>query len=125
MRIFNLALGAINGGCTIEVARVAMSRLEHVALNDELRARGIRAIAEARHGEVRSWLAKRATTTSWLFRRLRLRKPSLELYAVLGALAIRNEEHPESQHILGLARRSRNQDIRRAATRRVTTQPLA
>ena len=125
MRIFNLALGAINGACTIEVARVAMSRLESAALNDELRARGIRAIADARHGEVRSWLARRATTRSWLFRRLRLRKPSLELYAVLGALAIRNEEHPESQHILGLARRNRNQDIRRAATPRVTTQPLA
>jgi hypothetical protein len=115
IRIFNLALGAISGACTLEAARLAMSRLEDVALSDELRARGIRAIADAPHGEVRTWLEKRATTTSWVFRSKRLRKPSLELYAVLAALAARNENHPESQRILALARRSRNQDLRRAA----------
>lgn len=117
-RIFNLALGAISGGCTIDVARGLMSRLESPDLSDELRARGIRAIADTRHADVRVWLERRATTRHWLFRTVRLRKPSLELSAIVIALAMRSEDHPDSKRILALARKSRNPGIRRAALQR-------
>jgi len=115
VRIFNLGLGAMNGECPIDVARVLMSRLEGTDLTDELRARGIRALGDTRHEDVRLWLEKRATTRSWLFRSLRLRKPSLELTAIIATLAARNEEHPDSRRVLALARKSRDPSIRRAA----------
>lgn len=119
-RIFNLALGAISGGCTIDVARALMSRLESPDLSDELRARGIRAVGDTRHDDVRTWLEKRATTTHWLFRTVRLRKPSLELSAIIAALAARGDDHSASKRILALARKSRDASIRRAALQRDT-----
>ena len=125
VRIFNLALGAISGALAIEAARAVMSRLENPELSDELRARGVRALGETRHAEVRAWLEKRATMTHWLFRTVRLCKPSFELYAVLAVLATHNEDRPESARILALARRSRIPDVRRAAMPRtaVPAQP--
>lgn len=123
MRIFNLALAAISGASSIEVARAMMSRLESPELSDELRARGVRALVDTHHSDVSLWLEGRATTTHWLFRSVRLRKPSLELYAILTALAARNDDRPESRRILALARRSRSADIRRAAMARSTTEP--
>ena len=125
IRIFNLALGAMSGTCTIEAARAIMSRLGSPDLSDELRARAIRALADARHHEVRTWLEQRATTKHWLFRTTRLRKPSLELYAVVNAIATRNEDEPQSRRILALARKSRNPDVRRAAMPRAITQAQA
>lgn len=122
VRIFNLALGAISGACAIEVARGVMSRLESPVLSDELRARGIRALGDTQYDEVRVWLEKRATATHWLFRTVRLRKPSLELYAIVTALATQNADRPESRRILALARRSRNPYLRRAATARSAAQ---
>jgi hypothetical protein len=115
VRIFNLALSAISGGCPIDVARTLMPRLESPELSDELRARGVRALADTRHADVRVWLERRATTRHWLFRTIRLRKASLELSAIIAALAIRNDDAAESQRILALARKSRNPGIRRAA----------
>ena len=100
VRIFNLALTAISGGCPIDVARALMPRLESPELSDELRARGIRALADTSHADVRAWLGRRATTRHWLFRTLRLRKSSLELSAIITALAIRNEDHAESKQSL-------------------------
>jgi len=91
-------------------------------LSDELRARGIRVLAETPHADVRIWLGRRATTRHWLFRTVRLRKTSLELSAIITALAIRNEEDAESKHILALARKSRNPGIRRAALQRETVE---
>jgi hypothetical protein len=121
-RIFNLALGAISGECTIDVARALMSRLESPELSDELRARGIRAVGDTRHADVRRWLERRATTTHWLFRTVRLRKPSLELSAIIAALAMRSEDHVDSKRILALARKSRNAGVRRAALQRETVE---
>ena len=118
VRIFHLALSAISGGCPIDVARVLMPRLESPELSDELRARGVRALADTRHADVREWLERRAITRHWLFRTVRLRKASLELAAIIAALAIRNEADTESQRILALARKSRNAGIRRAALQR-------
>ena len=122
VRIFNLALGAISGGCSIDVARALMSRLESPDLSDELRARGIRAVGDTRYDDVRVWLERRATTTHWLFRTMRLRKPSLELSAIITALATRGEDHADSKRILALARKSRNVSIRRAALHRETVE---
>ena len=118
VRIFHLALTAISGGCPIDVARALMPRLESPELSDELRARGVRALADTRHADVRVWLERRAITRHWLFRTIRLRKASLELAAIIAALAIRNEDGTESQRILELARKSRNAGIRRAALQR-------
>ena len=122
VRIFNLALTAISGGCSIDVARALMPRLESPELSDELRARGIRALADTPHADVRVWLERRATTRHWLFRTVRLRKASLELSAIIAALAIRNEDDGASKRILALARKSRNPGIRRAALQRETVE---
>jgi hypothetical protein len=122
VRIFNLALAAISGGCSIDVARALMPRLESPELSDELRARGIRVLADTPHADVRVWLGRRATTRHWLFRTVRLRKSSLELSAIITALAIRNEDDSDSKHILDLARKSRNPGIRRAALQRETAE---
>jgi len=120
VRIFNLALSTIGGGCSIDVARALMARLESPDLSDELRARGIRALGDTAHADVRVWLESRATTRHWLFRTVRLRKASLELSAIITALAIRNEDHADSKRILALACKSRNPGIRRAALQRET-----
>jgi len=95
-----------------------MPRLESPELSDELRARGVRALADTRHADVRVWLERRAITRHWLFRTVRLRKASLELAAIITALAVRNEDDTESRRILELARRSRHPGIRRAALQR-------
>ena len=125
VRIFNLALAAISGACSIDVARALMPRLESPELSDELRARGIRVLADTPHADVRVWLGRRATTRHWLFRTVRLRKSSLELSAIITALAIRNEDDSDSKHILDLARKSRNPGIRRAALQRETVEALS
>ena len=118
IRIFNLALASIGGACSTEAARAVMSRLDDPELSDELRARGIRALGNTRNAEVRVWLEKRAITRHWLFRSTKLRKPSLELYAILATLVTRNDNRPESRRILELARRSKHDEVRRAATSR-------
>ena len=118
IRIFNLALGAVSGTCSIEAARTLMNRLEDSEMTDELRARGVRALGETRHAEARGWIEKRATTKHWLFRSVQLRKPSLELYAILGVLAARKDNRPESKRILDLASRSKHDEVRRAASPR-------
>lgn len=122
VRIFNLALGAISGRCPIDVARALMARVESPDLSDELRARAIRAIADTPHADVRVWLERRATTRHWLFRTVRLRKASLELAAIITALSMRNEDHPDSKRILALARKNRNAGVRRAALQRETVE---
>jgi hypothetical protein len=122
VRIFNLALGAVTGACSLDAARAIMSRMDAPELSDELRARCVRAVGDVRHGEVRTWLEKRATTTHWLFRSTRLRKPSLELSAIVATIAATNDGRPESNRILSLARRSTNADLRRAAAPRSIAQ---
>ncbi|HEX5072505.1 MAG TPA: hypothetical protein VFW03_04860, partial [Gemmatimonadaceae bacterium] len=72
--------------------------------------------------EVRVWLGRRATTKHWLFRTVRLRRASLELLAIITALAIRNEDDADAKRILELARKSRNAGIRRAALQRETVE---
>ncbi len=118
LRVFNLALGALSAGCSIVALRIAMQRLEDSSLGDELRARGVRVVGESRVEEVRSWLVRRATTQRWLLRSLRLRKPTIELFAAISALATHHADAPEAQRVLTLARASRNHDIRRAAISR-------
>lgn len=120
LRIFNLALGAISGACSIDVARAIMGRMDAPELGVELRARCVRALGDTRHAEVHAWLEKRATTTHWLFRSTRLRKPSLELYAIVSTIAATNSGRPISNRILALARGSKNADLRRAAAPRST-----
>jgi len=115
IRIFNLALAAMTGACSADSARALMARTETSELSDELRARAIRVLGETSHVEVRVWMEKRATTTHWLFRSVRLRKPSLELSAIVAALAARPGDRAESRRILALARRSRDRGLRRAA----------
>jgi hypothetical protein len=118
IRIFNLALGAVTGTCSIEAARTLMSRLEDPQMTDELRARGVRALGDTRHTEARGWIEKRATTRHWFFRSVQLRKPSLELYAILSVLSARKDNRPESKRILELASRSKSEEVRRAASPR-------
>lgn len=124
LRVFNLALGAASAGCSVAVLRLAMQRLDDSSLGDELRARGVRVVGESRSDEVRSWLIRRATTQRWVLRTLRLRKPSIELFAAINALATHHADSADAQRVLFLARTSRHADIRRAAISRTAATSL-
>jgi hypothetical protein len=118
-RVFNLALNVALKSCTVEAARALMHRFDDPSLNAELRARSMRAIAAANHPEALGWLTSQVLTTRWLSSSVRLRKPSLEVLAALSAIASHYEEDPDAAEVLALARRSRDEQVRRAASTRV------
>lgn len=118
MRTFNAAINWLRKHCSLEAARALMQRYDDPQLGAELRARSLRAVATVQHADVRRWLIVQATTTRWLSSTVRLRKSSLELLAALSELATRHGHDPEANTVLQLALRSKDEDIRRAATPR-------
>lgn len=115
-RVFNLALNVALKECTVESARILMHRFDDPTLNSELRARSMRAIAAANHPDALRWLTAQVLTTRWLSSSVRLRKASLEVLAALSAIASHYAHEPEAADVLVLARQSRDEQIRRAAT---------
>jgi hypothetical protein len=118
LRTFNLAMHAVMRGCSVEAARVLMRRYEDESLGAELRARLVRVIASVRTTEVLEWLCAQVLTTRWFMGTLRLRKSSLEVTAIVTAIAQHFPNEPAAQPVLRLAERSRDEATRRAAATR-------
>jgi hypothetical protein len=118
LRTFSQALAAVMRQCPPEAARVLLRRFEDAAMGGELRARVVRAAATAGTPEVRDWLCAQALTTRWLVGSVRLRKPTLEVLAAVGALAQHYAGDPAARRVLQLAERSRDGALRQAAMAR-------
>ncbi len=97
-------------------ARLLMRRYEDESLGAELRPRIVRAIASVGTPEALAWLSERALTTRWWRGGVRLRKGSPEVVAAIGAIAQHYRGEADAEQVLQLAMRSRDEDIRRAAT---------
>ncbi|MEP7383424.1 MAG: hypothetical protein ABI910_17195 [Gemmatimonadota bacterium] len=118
VRTFHVALHAAVRGCSVEGSRLLMKRYEDGSIGAELRARVVRTIANVGTLEALEWLNAQALTTRWWSGGMRLRKGSPEVLATIGAIAQYYRDEGAAVHVLQLAARSRNEDIRRAAAAR-------
>lgn len=123
-RVLRQALFAPMRGATAEVAAALMQRANDVRLPEELRARAIRALATTGRPEAMHWLVEHAWMTkggfpgivrSWQSRG-RLRKKSATTLAAIAGLAAHWRAAPEAAALLDLAAKSRDEDLRNAAT---------
>jgi hypothetical protein len=118
LRTFSQAMHVVMRGCSVEAARVLMRRYEDESLGAEMRARLVRAIASVRTTEMLEWLCAQVLTTRWFMGTLRLRKPSLEVTAIVTAIAQHYAHEPAAAPVLRLAANSRDEATRRAAATR-------
>ncbi|MBK6458101.1 MAG: hypothetical protein IPF87_18775 [Gemmatimonadetes bacterium] len=119
LRTFGLAMSAVMRACTIEAARLLMHRYDDPDIGAELRSRMARAIASVRTSETLDWLVAQVLTTRWIVGSVRLRKSSLEVRAIIAAIAQFHRGEPAAEQVLRLAERSRDDDLRRAASARL------
>lgn len=115
-RTFHQAMQFALRGCSVEGARLLMRRFDDESLGAELRPRVIRTIASVGTPEAQAWLCARVLTARWWRGGVRLRKGSPEVLAAIGALAQHYRGQEGAEQVLQLASRSRETDIRRAAT---------
>lgn len=123
-RTLGLAVSAVMRQCSPEAARILMRRFDEPELAGEMRARMVRAIASVRSGETLEWLLSQVLTTRWLSGGVRLRKSSSEVLAIIGALAQYHGGDSRAEQALQLAKRSRDDAMRRAALTRADTTGL-
>ncbi len=117
-RTFNQSMHAVMRSCSADAARVLMRRHDDETLGGEMRARVARVIASARTPEALDWLCSQVLTTRWLVGSVRLRRPSLEVLAIIASIAQHYRGEPAADAVLRLAMRSRDDSVRRAATAR-------
>lgn len=116
-RIFAAALATATRGASPRVATALMHRLdEDKRLGRELRGRAVRAVAASRSSEGMRWIITRVLHRHWLTHRMRIRRRTSETVAALAGLAVHWSRSPEAARVLALARRSRDAEIRRAAS---------
>jgi len=123
-RVFRPALFAAMRGATAGTARTLMHRAEDARLPEELRARTVRALAATGRPEAMNWLVEHASDVrpgvpvarSWLSRGGRLRRKSATMLAAIAGLAAHWSKAPEAAAVLKLAAKSKDQELRHAAT---------
>ncbi|MFN8667893.1 MAG: hypothetical protein U0164_12020 [Gemmatimonadaceae bacterium] len=120
-RTLGMAVAAVMRQCSPEAARILMRRFDEPQLAGEMRARMVRAIASVRSAETLEWLLSQVLTTRWLSGGVRLRKASSEVLAIIGALAQYHGGDSRAEQALQLAKRSRDDAMRRAAHARADT----
>lgn len=118
LRTFGLAMTSVMRACSRDAARLLMARYDDPAIGSELRARMARTIARSRAPETLDWMLAQVLTTRWLVGSVRLRKPTLEVRAIIGAIAQYHRGDPRAEQVLRLAEHSRDDAMRRAATAR-------
>lgn len=118
LRTFGLAMASVMRACSHEAARLLMERYDDPAIGSELRARMARTIASSRAPETLEWMLGQVLTTRWIVGSVRLRKPTLEVRAIIGAIAQFHRGEPRAERVLRLAERSRDEGTRRAAAAR-------
>lgn len=118
LRTFGMAMTSVMRACSRDAARLLMDRYDDPAIGSELRARMARTIASARAPETLEWMLAQVLTTRWIVGSVRLRKPTLEVRAIIGAIAQYHRGESRAEQVLRLAERSRDEGMRRAAAAR-------
>ncbi|HVZ78022.1 MAG TPA: hypothetical protein VG818_08595, partial [Gemmatimonadaceae bacterium] len=104
---------------------IIRERVDRGELDAPLRALGIRAVAARRNAADVPWLLARVVMhTKWL-RRMRLAPKSPEMLASLGALAAYWPNEAIAKPAIALAAKSRDADIRQAASGQRMSQVMA
>ncbi len=120
-----LALNAAQEKCPLEAIPIIRERVDRGELDAPLRALGIRAVAARRNAADVPWLLARVVMhTKWL-RRMRLAPKSPEMLASLGALAAYWPNEAIAKPAIALAAKSRDADIRQAASGQRMSQVMA
>ncbi len=119
LQILSLVLAAALKHPTARTAEMLMRRVDaDPHLNAELRGRAVRVIAASESSDGMRWIAGRIVTRHWLTRRLRLKRKSPEIVAALAGLAVHWSDSTEVLRVLEMAKRSRDSELRRAASLR-------
>jgi len=116
-RTVGIALAAALKRCPVEAVPILMRRIDNSTLSPELRARGIRALAASGSLEAMRWIAQRSIKKHWLLGTPVLREKSPQLISSIAGLAAHWSSAPEAVEVLALVAKSKDSDLRSAATR--------
>ena len=116
-RTVGIALAAALKRCPVDAVPILMRRIDNSTLSAELRARGIRALAASGSPEAMRWIAQRSIKKHWLLGTLVLREKSPQLLSSIAGLAAHWSSAPEAAEVLALVAKSKDSDLRTAASR--------
>jgi len=116
-RTVGIALAAALKRCPMDAVPILMRRIDNSTLSAELRARGIRALAASGSLDAMRWIAQRSIKKHWLLGTPVLREKSAQLISSIAGLAAHWSSAPEAAEVLALVARSKDVELRSAATR--------
>ena len=116
-RTIGIALAAALKRCPLPAVPILMRRVESPTLSAELRARGIRALAASGSPDAMRWIAQRSIKKHWLLGTPVLREKSPQLISSIAGLAAHWSSAPEAAEVLALVAKSKDTDLRTAASR--------
>jgi len=116
-RTVGIALAAALKRCPVDDVPILMRRIDNSTLNAELRARGIRALAASGSLDAMRWIAQRSIKKHWLLGTPVLREKSPQLISSIAGLAAHWSAAPEAAEVLALVAKSKDADLRSAASR--------
>lgn len=117
-RLVRLAFASLPTSVPASLVEAGLRHVADEELDDELRAVGIRALAESPTRGLRDLLLDLCQRRHpWLFWRRELVEPSSVLLAALEVLQENWPEHPEVEDVLQMARSSEAPEVRRAVAR--------
>ena len=116
-RTVGIALAAALKRCPPDAVPILMRRIDNSTLSAELRARGIRALAASGSLDAMRWIAQRSIKKHWLLGTPVLREKSPQLISSIAGLAAHWSSAPEAAEVLALVAKSKDAELRIAATR--------
>lgn len=116
-RTVAIALAAALKGCPAGAVPILMRRIDGTTLSAELRARGIRALAASGSLHAMRWIADHSVKKHWLLRTPVLREKSPQLISSIAGLAAHWSSAPEAAQVLALVAKSKDADLKSAASR--------
>jgi len=116
-RTVGIALAAALKRCPMDAVPILMRRIDNSTLSAELRARGIRALAASGSLDAMRWIAQRSIKKHWLLGTPVLREKSAQLISSIAGLAAHWSSAPEAAEVLALVAKSKDVELRSAATR--------
>ncbi|HEX5071669.1 MAG TPA: hypothetical protein VFW03_00615 [Gemmatimonadaceae bacterium] len=116
-RTVGIALAAALKRCPPDAVPILMRRIDNSTLSTELRARGIRALAASGSLDAMRWIAQRSIKKHWLLGTTVLRDKSPQLISSIAGLAAHWSTAPEAAEVLALVAKSKDADLRSAASR--------
>ncbi len=116
-RTVGIALAAALKRCPLDAVPILMRRIDNSTLSAELRGRGIRALAASGSIDAMRWIAQRSIKKHWLRGTPVLREKSPQLISSIVGLAAHWSSAPEAAEVLALVAKSKDADLRSAASR--------